>query len=82
VACLATQIFRNCLANCSFEGWGYSLFCIEYVLLHFLQLNLKYYLLFQEKFLGDIIVIYVDLRLMCVIVRPVTNNLQLVDKFR
>jgi hypothetical protein len=52
------KYFRNSLANCSFEGWGYSLFSIEYVLLHifttisiaFLIISRKFCELFSQTF--------------------------------
>jgi hypothetical protein len=51
------------------------LFFIDYIL--YLQRSFT----FQVKFLGLIIVKYFGLRLSCVILRPVTNKLQFVDKF-
>jgi len=46
------------------------------------QQCLQYSLSFQEKLLRDIFVKYLGLRLRCIILRPVTNKLELLDKFR
>jgi len=73
---------RNCLAKYIFDGWGYSLFSIEYVLLQLFTTMSTTFLSFQGKILVDIIVKYLDLRLSSVILRPVTNNIELLDKFR
>ena len=45
------KYFRNSLANCSFEGWGYSLFSIEYVLLHIFTTISKAFLIISGKIL-------------------------------
>jgi len=73
---------RNCLAKYIFDGWGYNLFSIEYVLLQLFTTMSTTFLSFQGKILVDIIVKYLDLRLSSVILRPVTNNIELLDKFR
>ena len=44
------KYFRNSLANCSFEGGGYSLFSIEYVLLHIFTTISKSFLIISGKF--------------------------------
>ena len=48
----------------------------------FLQIYLQHSLSFQEKMQRDINVKYLGLRLKCVILRPVTTNVELLDKFR
>ena len=73
---------RNCLAKYIFDGWGYNLFSIEYVLLQLFTTMSTTFLSFQGKILVDIIVKYLDLRLSSVILRPVTNNIELLDTFR
>jgi len=74
-------VWQTTVFFCS--GWNIALFPIQYILLHFfLQLCLQHSLSFQEKLLRDIIVKYLGLRLRCVILRPVTNKFELLDKFR
>jgi len=73
---------RNVLQNTFLMGGDIACFPLSMYYYNFFTSMSTTFLSFQGKILVDIIVKYLGLRLSCMIIRPVTNNIQLLDEFR
>jgi len=77
-----THIYVIVLQNTFLMGGDIACFPLSMYYYNFFTTISTTFLSFQGKILVDIIVKYLDLRLSSVILRPVTNNIELLDKFR